>query len=156
MRYTPPPPCRCPRLRRPRVLCFRELFVVLYGHGLVPTESALTLNAMADVDTGRAAGVAAPRLRSEPTAQAALNGRWSSQLARRLGSALGVADAQSMATLASAVEIQALAAGAVLFRQGDASEAMYLVLGGELEASIASTRHGETLIGRIGSGEPVG
>ena len=135
---------------------FRELFVVLYGHGPVRTESGLTMNAMADVDTGRAAGVAASRLRSEPTALAVENGRWSSELAKRLGSALGVADAQSMAALGSAVEIQALSAGAILFREGDPSDAMYLVLGGELEASIASARHGETLIGRIGSGEPVG
>src|SRR5262244_1497126 len=74
----------------------------------------------------------------------------------RLRAALGVCAPGSLAALESEITTRVLSRGAVLFREGDASDAMYLVLRGELEASVTSPRHGDVVVGRIGPGEPVG
>jgi predicted acylesterase/phospholipase RssA/CRP-like cAMP-binding protein len=74
----------------------------------------------------------------------------------QLGTALGVVDGGSLAALEAAVTTQVLASGSTLFREGDASDAMYLVLRGELEAAVDTPEHGTIVVGRIGPGEPVG
>jgi CRP-like cAMP-binding protein len=60
----------------------------------------------------------------------------SAEALAQLRAALGVADASSFAALGSEVRSQVLATGSVLFREGDPSDAMYLVLRGELEVTV--------------------
>lgn len=74
----------------------------------------------------------------------------------RLGASLGVAEPWRLAALESEVEEQRLPSGAVLFREGEPSDAMYVVLRGELEATVTDPQHGELAVGRVGPGEPVG
>src|SRR5262249_61223938 len=80
----------------------------------------------------------------------------SAEALAQLGAALGVADVSSLAALGSEVRSQVLASGSVLFREGDPSDAMYLVLRGELEVTVENPEHGSMVVGRIGPGEPVG
>ena len=54
------------------------------------------------------------------------------------------------------VAARVLPPGSVLFREGEPSDAMYLVLRGELQATVADAQQGEIVVGRIGPGEPVG
>jgi len=74
----------------------------------------------------------------------------------RLGATLGVDDPGLLSALESAITPQLLPSGGVLFREGDPSDAMYVVLRGELQASILNPQHGELIIGCVGPGEPVG
>jgi lysophospholipid hydrolase len=74
----------------------------------------------------------------------------------QLATALGVVDGGALAASEAAVTTQVLASGSTLFREGDASDAMYLVLRGELEAAVETPEHGTIVVGRIGPGEPVG
>src|SRR5262245_42795420 len=74
----------------------------------------------------------------------------------RLGVALGVPDLESLASPEDEISAQVLPAGAVLFREGEPSDAMYVVLDGELQATVASAQHGDMIVGRVGPGEPVG
>ena len=67
-----------------------------------------------------------------------------------------MADASSLVALESEVRSQVLESGSVLFREGDPSDAMYLVLRGELEVTVENPEHGSMVVGRIGPGEPVG
>src|SRR5262245_22248934 len=57
----------------------------------------------------------------------------------------GALDASSLAALTAGAQTRVLPPAAVLFREGDASDAMYLVLSGELRATV-----GEMIVGRIG------
>ena len=74
----------------------------------------------------------------------------------RLSAALGGLDAGPLAALRPDVEARVLSAGDILFREGDASDAMYVVVRGELRATVANAQRAEVLIGCIGPGEPVG
>jgi NTE family protein/lysophospholipid hydrolase len=73
--------------------------------------------------------------------------------AARLSATLGEG---SFGALEVEVETRVLSPGSVLFREGDPSDAMYIVLRGELEARVRSAQDGEMVVGRIGPGEPVG
>ncbi len=70
-----------------------------------------------------------------------------------LGHALGAAGSQA---LAARLRRRTLDAGAVLFRQGDAGEQLYLVLAGRLLATIAGEGGAAQPLGEIGPGELVG
>jgi hypothetical protein len=74
----------------------------------------------------------------------------------QLSAALGGPEAGPWAALRPDVEARVLSAGAVLFREGDPSDAMYVVVRGELKATVANAQRAEVLIGCIGPGEPVG
>jgi len=74
----------------------------------------------------------------------------------QLRAALGAVDDATLVGLAPDAEQRVLPAGAILFREGDPSDAMYVVVRGELRATIGSSERGETIVGRIGPGEPVG
>src|SRR5262249_20428745 len=74
----------------------------------------------------------------------------------RLSTALGVADPWSRAARGRELETQVLASGTVLFREGDPSDAMYMVLSGDLRATVTDPQHGDMVVGHIGPGEPVG
>src|SRR5262245_64683648 len=80
----------------------------------------------------------------------------SAEALARLGAALGLADTSALAALEVEVRSQMLASGSVLFREGDASDAMYLVLRAELEVALENPEQGTMVVGRIGPGEPVG
>lgn len=73
----------------------------------------------------------------------------------QLSAALGVPDASVLAALEVEVA-HVLSPGAVLFREGEPSDAMYVVLRGELQVTVASPQYGEMMVGRVGPGEPVG
>jgi NTE family protein len=49
-----------------------------------------------------------------------------------------------------------LRGGAVLMRQGDPSDSIYLVLSGRLQASVLDPEKGRVVLGVIGRGEPIG
>jgi NTE family protein len=49
-----------------------------------------------------------------------------------------------------------LPGGAALMREGEPSDAMYLVLSGRLQASVEDPERGRVVIGSIGRGEPIG
>lgn len=49
-----------------------------------------------------------------------------------------------------------LPGGAVLMRQGEPSDALYLVLSGRLQASVMDAEKGRRVLGAIGRGEPIG
>ncbi|MEO5742004.1 MAG: cyclic nucleotide-binding domain-containing protein, partial [Vicinamibacterales bacterium] len=68
--------------------------------------------------------------------------------------ALGIVDSLSE-NLIRDVEPRVVAAGSVLFRSGEPADDMYVVMSGELAASI-ETDAGPVMVGRIGPGEPVG
>src|SRR5262249_55078542 len=74
----------------------------------------------------------------------------------QLRAALGAVDDATLVGLAPDAEQRVLPAGAILFREGDPSDAMYVVVRGELHATIRSAERGETVVGRIGPGETVG
>ena len=74
----------------------------------------------------------------------------------QLSAALGGPEAGPWAALRPDVEARVLSAGEVLFREGDPSDAMYVVVRGELKATVANAQRAEVLIGCIGPGEPVG
>ncbi len=74
----------------------------------------------------------------------------------RLSAALGVPDPGLLTALESDIKPQLLPSGSVLFREGDPSDAMYVVLRGELQASVVNPQHGELIVGRVGPGDPVG
>jgi NTE family protein len=76
--------------------------------------------------------------------------------APHLRSALPTVDDALLARLADTVEWRTLRRDDVLFRQGDATDAMYVVADGSLRASIAQGQGGDLVVGRIGVGEPVG
>lgn len=61
-----------------------------------------------------------------------------------------------LAALRPEVESRRLAPGVVLFREGDPSDAMYVVVRGALRATVLNAQHSEVLVGQIGPGEPVG
>src|SRR5512143_3379305 len=74
----------------------------------------------------------------------------------RLRDALGTRDDALLARLAPQLGTRTLAAGTVLFRQGDPSDAMYVVERGALEARVTAENGREVVVGRIDVGEPVG
>ncbi len=97
--------------------------------------------------TGGAVAVPAPREGQPPAPGGALE---------HLGAALGMPDTESLSALRSEISVQVLPAGAVLFREAEASDAMYVVLQGELEAIVAGLERRAIVVGRIGPDEPVG
>jgi NTE family protein/lysophospholipid hydrolase len=74
----------------------------------------------------------------------------------RLNAMLGLSGTGALAGPDLEVATQVLPPGSVLFREGEPSDAMYLVLRGELQATVADAQQGEIVVGRIGPGEPVG
>jgi lysophospholipid hydrolase len=101
-------------------------------------------------------GDASPRRAAPGTSLASPAPPRSAEALAQLRAALGVADASAFAALGSEVRSQVLATGSVLFREGDPSDAMYLVVRGELEVTVENPEHGSMVVGRIGPGEPVG
>ena len=78
-----------------------------------------------------------------------------------LAEVFGALDPGLLAALQPRLTTLELAGGAVLMREGDDSDALYLVLSGRLVASraVAASRDapaGETILGDIGRGEPIG
>src|SRR5207249_3601922 len=59
-------------------------------------------------------------------------------------------------SIAPALERCVLAPGAILFTEGDPSDAMYVTLRGSLRVSIAHPERGAVVVGHIGPGAPVG
>src|SRR6516165_9315386 len=49
-----------------------------------------------------------------------------------------------------------LAGGEILFREGDPSDALYVLISGRLQATVATSTGQQHLVGEIGRGEPVG
>ena len=74
----------------------------------------------------------------------------------QLAAALSNGDAESFDALSRELEHQVLAPGAVLFRAGESADAMYVVVRGELVATIRENDGSDLIIGRIRAGEPVG
>ena len=69
-----------------------------------------------------------------------------------LAEVLGTLDADLLARLLPRLATVELAGGAVLMREGEPSDAIYLVLAGRLQA----TRRDGVVLGEIGRGEPIG
>ncbi|MDQ2695663.1 MAG: patatin-like phospholipase domain-containing protein [Pseudomonadota bacterium] len=63
---------------------------------------------------------------------------------------------EALAALAAGLEQVTLAAGEPLFRQGDPSDALYVVLDGLLQAVITHDDGSAVAVGKIGPGKPVG
>src|SRR5438552_14068882 len=59
-------------------------------------------------------------------------------------------------SIAPALERRVLAPGAILFMEGDPSDAMYVTLRGSLRVSIAHPERGAVVVGHVGPGAPVG
>jgi predicted acylesterase/phospholipase RssA/CRP-like cAMP-binding protein len=74
----------------------------------------------------------------------------------RLGRALGTQDAAWLSRLAPELAVRTVAAGTALFRQGDPSDAMYVVERGALEVRVTGDDGRDAVVGRIEAGEPVG
>jgi lysophospholipid hydrolase len=74
----------------------------------------------------------------------------------RLNAMLGLSGTGALGGPDLEVAAEVLPPGSVLFREGEPSDAMYLVLRGELQATVADGQQGEIVVGRIGPGEPVG
>ena len=68
----------------------------------------------------------------------------------------GALEDMEIRELSGAVEILALPAEEILFRQGDPGDGVYLVLAGSLEARIRAVDGSETLVGRLFKGDIVG
>jgi len=83
--------------------------------------------------------------------------RWQRlQLTDVLRGLFGEMDAGTLRLLQGQLEWRHLSNGDVLFRQGAASDGMYLVVNGRLRFTVADGEGGESLSGEIGRGEPVG
>ena len=65
-------------------------------------------------------------------------------------------EAQTLAWLRDELEWIHLGHGDVLFREGDPSEAMYLVVSGRLRISTSSPDDGQRTLGEVSPGEIVG
>lgn len=63
---------------------------------------------------------------------------------------------KSLQPLTSNLDHVALRKGETLFHQGDPSDAIYIVIKGNLHAAIAQENGIEAVVGKIGAGEPVG
>ncbi len=68
----------------------------------------------------------------------------------------GELDPELLSRLWPKLQMLELPGGSVLMRQGDASDAMYLVLAGRLQASIQNGGPVEQVLREIGRGEPIG
>jgi len=78
------------------------------------------------------------------------------QLAEVLASLFGELDAPALGELQAALSWQHLAAGEVLFRQGDPGDALYIVINGRLSATVADDHGRATPVGEVRRGETVG
>jgi predicted acylesterase/phospholipase RssA/CRP-like cAMP-binding protein len=84
------------------------------------------------------------------------------QVAEMLTGVLGVVEPELVAEIVHRCEWRRLAAGEVLFAQGDLSDAAYFVVGGRVRASVLAVAGpddespGEVVIGELGRGEVVG
>ena len=96
--------------------------------------------------------VSPPAATTEPTSPPTT----AADVLARLSAVLALADPRSLAALGPDVETQVLQSGTVLFREGHPSDAMYVVLSGGLQATVADPQHGDMVVGHIGPGEPVG
>ncbi len=65
-------------------------------------------------------------------------------------------DREKLAHIADQLEVVHLREGALLFGQGDSSDALYVVESGRLRVSIRHEDGGETVVGEIAEGDPVG
>ena len=77
-------------------------------------------------------------------------------LEQTLREIFGELDADLLAQLLPKIEILELQGGGTLMRQGDPSDAMYLVLSGRLEALIVDEARSYRVLREIGRGEPIG
>jgi NTE family protein len=78
------------------------------------------------------------------------------QLAGVLAHLFGELDAAALDNLQAALEWQHLAAGAVLFRQGDPGDALYIVINGRLSVTAADAHGNAIPVGEVRRGETVG
>jgi serine phosphatase RsbU (regulator of sigma subunit) len=79
--------------------------------------------------------------------------RWADDIAQ--GALLGGLDRRAIADLLDLAELEALAAGEVLMRQGEVGDRAYLVLDGELEV-IIETPLGDVMVSTLGPQQIVG
>ncbi|HET8629865.1 MAG TPA: cyclic nucleotide-binding domain-containing protein [Thermomicrobiales bacterium] len=63
---------------------------------------------------------------------------------------------EDLAALAAQAERRQFAAGAILMRQGDPADALYLVESGRAEVVITPRKGEERVVGHVGAGDPVG
>ena len=68
----------------------------------------------------------------------------------------GSLDTLAVQMLANGAEQVHLASGEILFRQGDPSDALYVVLNGRLEATVTSAEAGEQVVGDLGPNDVIG
>jgi NTE family protein len=83
--------------------------------------------------------------------------RWQrQQLANALQTLLGEVDVAALDALQAQMVWQYYANGDVIFRQGDPSDGMYIVVNGRLQATVSSADGSVKNLGIIGPGEPLG
>ncbi len=77
-------------------------------------------------------------------------------ISQRTTQLTGTMDMVIVQAIATGAEQMTLAAGEFLFRQGDASDALYVVLSGSLEALLIIEGEGEKVVGEIGGSGLIG
>jgi NTE family protein len=68
----------------------------------------------------------------------------------------GPVDAEALAQIRPRMTTHEVPSGTVLMRQGDPSDAIYIVLSGRLRATLATDGGPAVILGEIGRGEPIG
>jgi len=96
---------------------------------------------------------ASPGSSAKPGA-AAKTGEWSAALAR--GAVFSALSHEGRARLAARGSVTTLAVGARLCAAGEAADAAYLVLAGELDISLTNAEGAVVWLARVGTGEVVG
>ncbi len=118
-----------------------------------------TVYALVDSQLARLSGSALEGLGSEQQHQLVADSvpRWQRvQLAKSLTALFGDLDAASLKALQEQVDWQHLAAGEVLFRQGDTSDGMVVVINGRLIVAVLESTGESRVVDEIGPGQPVG
>jgi CRP-like cAMP-binding protein len=82
--------------------------------------------------------------------------RYQILLEETLTGIFGELDRAQLANVKPLLKTVELPGGSILMRQGDASDAIYLVLAGRLQASILDENHQQVVISDISRGEPIG
>jgi CRP-like cAMP-binding protein len=78
------------------------------------------------------------------------------QLADVLSNLFGAIDSAALRELEAALEWQHLAAGELLFRSGDPSDALYIVINGRLSVTVTDALGSTSAVGEVRRGETVG
>ena len=78
------------------------------------------------------------------------------QLADVLSNLFGAIDSAALRELEAALEWQHLAAGELLFRSGDPSDALYIVINGRLSVTVTDAHGSTSAVGEVRRGETVG